>query len=52
MRSQECTAPISWTPYCTELITPIMMKSCETGRRIVIVGNEPEYEPEVVTGLI
>ncbi|KAG5667778.1 hypothetical protein PVAND_015748 [Polypedilum vanderplanki] len=58
MRTQECVAPRNWTPFCVELITPIMMRSCETGNRILVIGNEVEQTtrmapfPEWVTSTI
>jgi hypothetical protein len=28
MRTQECVSPRNWTPYCVELVTPILLRSC------------------------
>ncbi|XP_070502082.1 uncharacterized protein [Chironomus tepperi] len=40
MKTQECVAVDRWSPYCSSLVTPIMITSCATGRRISIL----EYE--------
>ncbi|CAG9811489.1 unnamed protein product [Chironomus riparius] len=56
MKTQECVGVDRWSPYCSELITPIMITSCATGRRVSVLefnGVQPEnttiWEPVTTT---